>query len=131
MARRAGKHDGLDVMATAIKREQKKSAKQEKKRSSAKAAKAAKKADPDTDSSSDESDKSVHLMENPIPQKKAFKKKTPKVVFLVDTDSSDDDEPMEQDGNKATAEEKAFLQSIDKEELDQKESADKMEEKSN
>ena len=43
MARRAGKHDGLDVMATAIKREQKKSAKQDKKRASAKAAKAAKK----------------------------------------------------------------------------------------
>ena len=73
MARRAGKHDGLDVMATAIKREQKKSARQDKKRASAKAAKAAKKADPDTDSSSDESDKSVHLMENPIPRKKAFK----------------------------------------------------------
>ena len=49
----------------------------------------------------------------------------------MDTDSSEDDEPMEQACNKATAEERAFLQSIDTEELDQKEAADKMDDKSN
>jgi hypothetical protein len=132
MARRAGKHDGLDVMATAIKREQKKSAKQDKKRTAAKAAKAAKKkADPETDTSSDESTNSVNMLEKPIPRKKAFKKKASKVVFLMDTDSSDNDESVDMATNKATAEETAFLQSIDKEEYDQKESADKMDDKSN
>ena len=72
----------------------------------------------------------MNLMENPIPRKKAFKKKASKVVFLMDTDSLDDDEPMEHAGNKATAEEKAFLQSIDKEEHDQKEASDMMDDKS-
>ena len=131
MARRAGKHDGLDVMATALKRQQKKNAKQEKKRATAKAAKAAKKADPETDTSSDESVNSVNMLEKPIPRKKAFKKKAPKVVFLMDTDSSDNDESVDMTTNKATAEETAFLQSIDREENDQNESSHKMDDKSN
>jgi hypothetical protein len=121
IARRAGKNDGLVLMAAALKREQKKSEKASKK-----PAKAAKKAEPsDSESSSDES---MNNIETRIPRKKAFtvksklKKQAPltkaadkKSIFedLLDAMSEDEDmiEVVE-----PTAEEKAFLKSIDKEE---------------
>jgi hypothetical protein len=131
MARRAGKHDGLDVMATALKREQKKTAKREKKLVAAKTAKKTAKKDPETDSSSDDSVNSVNMLEKPIPRKKAVKQKAQQVVFLMDTDSSDEDESVDMETSKATAEEKAFLQSIDKEENDQKGLSDIMDDKTN
>jgi hypothetical protein len=85
MARRAGKHNGLDVMSKALKREQKKSTKHEKQLA---AKKAAKKSEPDTDTSSDES---VHCMDDPIPRKNRAKKRTPSPE-PSDSDSSDDEE---------------------------------------
>jgi hypothetical protein len=140
MARRAGKHDGLDIMSSAVKREQGKHSK----KSSKKPAAAAKK--PSSDDSDTSSDESMHNMEAPIPRKnclglpkrftkedcekryaakravfktveeaKAFIAKYGNAIHI--DDSSDDDEST--DGTKATDEETAFLKSIDKEEADQ------------
>jgi hypothetical protein len=132
LARRAGKHDGLSIFAQALKREQKKeskrTAKKSKRTSSKSTAKAAAKED-SSSSSESESDGSVHIMdmENPIPRKKAsatirvatrqFTRTPKKDIFadLMDTISSDEEIEVMAD-NKPTAEEKAFLKSIDKEE---------------
>jgi hypothetical protein len=124
MVRRAGKHDGLDVMSSAIQREQGKSAKRDKKQAAAKAAKKAKKNKEESeDSGTSSDDPSVNNLELPIPRK-VTRHKTPKVpkpksIFdgLQDLDSSNEDDMVIE----ASAEEKAFLQSIRKEEADQTE----------
>ena len=150
MARRASKHDGLAVIASALKREESKHAKRSNKK---KKVAVAKKADSDSDS-----DESMHNLEAPIPRKKSARVpkdllSDPKGIFdgLQEVDSFNEDEmrlegyilPIKQPGvtwyvrkhymkyvdtdedesseaNKATAEERAFLQSIDKEEEEQK-----------
>jgi hypothetical protein len=132
LVRRAGKHDGLDLFTQAIKREQKKESKRSSKTSKHSSSKSKAKASAKEDSSSsseEESDGSVHIMdmEKPIPRKKAsatiriatrtFNRVPKKNIFedLMDTISSDEEIEVMAD-NKPTAEEKAFLKSIDKEE---------------
>ena len=123
IARRAGKHAGLDLFASALKREE---LKQEKRARRAKAALKAKKAKAvESEESDSESDESIHKMDldAPIPRKKAPKQvaKSPstsqkfKRIIEVDDSSSDEDESMD---NNPTKEEKAFLKSIDKEEAE-------------
>jgi hypothetical protein len=123
MARKAGKHDGLAVIASALKREQGKLAK----RSSKKHVAAAKKKAESSDSESD-SDESVHNLESPIPRKKKSKAtKVPKkrVLFdLMDQDSSDEDEKMPAKDNNPTAEEMAFLRMIKENKLNELEKMD-------
>jgi hypothetical protein len=146
IARRAGKNDGLKIVASALKREQGKQEKHAKRVAKTRAPAAAKKTESDSDLSSSGS---MHNMEMRIPRKKkvvkqlrfnfsgfpnptfpsAFQKKKPakvkavaskeKNIFydLMDEDSEEEDEVMKDDSdNKATEEELAFLKSIDKEE---------------
>jgi hypothetical protein len=111
-------------MSSAIQREQGKSAKRDKKQAAAKAAKKAKKNKEESeDSGTSSDDPSVNNLELPIPRK-VTRHKTPKVpkpksIFdgLQDLDSSNEDDMVIE----ASAEEKAFLQSIRKEEADQTE----------
>jgi hypothetical protein len=150
MARRAGKHDGLKIVESALKREQGKLAKAAKTASKKAKAAAAKKPESDSDSSSD--DDSVHNMEAPIPRKnrkeiKTLSSSSKTIRFCPDASSDSDgdkkmpakvskkskkapqkksifddlmdmeseDENMAE-GNKATAEERAFLKSVNREE---------------
>ena len=143
MARRAGKNDGLKIFESAVKREQAKLAKRAS-RPSKKATKKSRGRKVESDSSSDES---MHNMEARIPRKKIYKKLAKKpakrnvrynsmaqVVEIEDTDddstdemeieSSDDDSST----NEASAEERAFLKAIAKEEQKaNKESSDNSE----
>ena len=119
MARRAGKHNGLEVFKSALKREQ---GKQEKRVAKKVTIAASAKKAPKSDESDSDSDESMHNLELPIPRKKRAQK-TKKSIFdgLQDSESFDEDEG----DNKATDEETAFLKSIDKEEAEMKETAGK------
>jgi hypothetical protein len=159
IARRAGKNDGLKIVASALKRKQGKQEKHAKRVSKMRMHAAAKKPESDSDSSSSGS---MHNMEMRIPRKKvvkqlrfnfsgfpnptfpsAFQKKKPakvkavaskeKSIFydLMDEDSEEEDEVMKDDSdNKATEEELAFLKSIDKEEKKAASKADQSDQES-
>jgi hypothetical protein len=127
MARRAGKNDGLAVIASALKREQGKHAK----RSSKKHATAAAKKKAESSESDSDSDESVHILEKPIPRKSIFKaakkaQEKKKDIFkeLKEAPDSDEDTTMAED-NQPTAEEKAFFDLISKEEADEKKKSSK------
>jgi hypothetical protein len=129
MARRAGKNDGLKFFESAVKREQAKLAKKASRANKKDTKKSrGKKIEDDSDTSSDES---MHHMEARIPRKKAYKKKVRNVRYnsraqIVAVEPSSDDESTddmdtessdeEESNNDATAEERAFLKAIEKEE---------------
>ena len=147
IARRAGKHDGLKIVESALKREQGKKAS----RSSKKNKKTGKKNTSDDDDTSDE--ESIHYMDTVIPRKKSYasrtirfnakgetvdiedssddddrkmpakitKKKSNKVVEQMDTDSSSEEESHTKP-TKPTKEERAFLKAINKKEREEKDS---------
>ena len=120
MARRAGKNDGLAVIASALKREQGKLAKRSSKKH-VKATAAKKKAE--SSESGSDSDESVHILDRPIPRKSILKatKKPKKILYdLMDEDSSDTDEEMDNIITSQDAEERAFLKAIQKEEEEQR-----------
>jgi hypothetical protein len=73
MARRAGKNDGLKIVATALKREQNKLAKQAKPAPKKPAASATIRRTKSDSSSESDTDESMHNLEAPIPRKKAKK----------------------------------------------------------
>jgi membrane carboxypeptidase/penicillin-binding protein len=129
MARRAVKNDGLKIFESAVKREQAKLAKKAG-RTNKKSTKKSrgKKDESDSDTSSDES---MHNMEARIPRKKSYRKKVKNVRYnskaqivavepSSDEDSSSDEMEMESSDdettNQASAEERAFLKAIQKEE---------------
>jgi type IV secretory pathway VirB10-like protein len=126
MARKAGKNDGLAVIASALKREQGKHAKRSSKKHTAAAAK---KKTESSESDSD-SDESVHILEKPIPRKSVFKaarkaqKKKDIFADLMEAESTDEDANMAED-NQPTAEEKAFFDLISKEESEEKKKSSK------
>jgi hypothetical protein len=118
ITRRAGKNDGLKIVVKALKREQGRQAKQASKKTSAK--KQDKKTAESESSSASDSEESMHNLELPIPRKatSTYKKallQKKKSIFqdLVDL-MTDDEDTISM--NKPTAEETAFLKSIDKEE---------------
>jgi hypothetical protein len=131
MARKAGKNDGLAVIAAALKREQSK----QSNRSSKKHARAAAKKKAEASDSDSDSDESVHILESPIPRKSSLKTmqvaKAPKkkILFeLMDEDSSDEDMPMvtkakKPKTNHPSAEEKAFLKMVEETEANAEENA--------
>jgi hypothetical protein len=140
ITRKAGKNDGLAIMAAALKREQGKLAKT----TSKKQVKAAAKKKIDSSESDSDSDESVHNLEKPIPRKSIYKatKKPKKILYdLMDEDSSDTDEEIKKPTKKVKtetdtdssnetidkiimasqdAEERAFLKAIQKEEQEQR-----------
>ena len=130
MARRAGKNDGLNFFESAVKQENKKLAKKAgraKKKDTKKSR--GKKYDSDSDSSSGES---MNNMEARIPRtKKAYQKKERNVKWnshgrVVEVEPSTDEDTFDEEdtessdeedsNNQATAEERAFLKAIAKEE---------------
>jgi hypothetical protein len=132
MARKAGKNDGLAVIAAALKREQSK----QSNRSSKKHARAAAKKKAEASDSDSDSDESVHILESPIPRKSSLKtiqgaKAHPKkkILFeLMDEDSSDEDMPMvtkakKPKTNQPSAEEIAFLKMVEETEANAEENA--------
>jgi hypothetical protein len=97
MARRAGKHDGLNLVATALKREQKKQSKLAK-QSSKKPAAAATIRRTNSDSSSEsESDESMHNLEAPIPRKKGKKIQQVKHIDYSSTLETQEVIPIDED----------------------------------
>jgi hypothetical protein len=142
IARRAGRHDGLKIVESALKREQAKKAGRTSKKQDKKVKVAKKPVEEDTSS-----DESMHCIENRIPRKKGktyknvrfnsvgkvvaiegdsdddkkipakiLKKKSSKKIIEVES-SSDEEDPY-----KPTKEEKAFLRAIDKKEKKDQES---------
>jgi hypothetical protein len=93
MARRAGRHDGLKFVESALKREKGKLAKRDSKKHAKKSV--AKKPEPeDMDTSSDES---MHHMEERIPRKKLYRNKTVRFnnkgeVVAVDSSASESED---------------------------------------
>ena len=115
LVRRAGKHDGLEIMATAIKREKVKSVKRDKKT----VKKAKSKPEPMSDDTGSDSDESMNNMEAAIPRKKTKTIRFNRRAEVVDIEDSSDEENT----NDATKEEAAFLRAINKEEKKQKKKA--------
>jgi hypothetical protein len=110
MARKAGKHDGLDIMKAALKRAESKQAKKSSKKT---VAKAGKKKTAESESESSDSEGSVHNLEKPIPRKQ------PRLVQFENSDESEyeyNSEDEELEDSKPTAEEKAFLRSVNRKE---------------
>jgi hypothetical protein len=111
LARRAGKHNGLGLLSTAVKREKIKSEKRDKKA----VKKAKSKPEPMSDDTGSDTDGSIHNLEAKIPRKNNKNVRYNSRAEVVDIeDSSDEDED-----NNATQEEAAFLRAISKEEKKQ------------
>jgi hypothetical protein len=123
LARRAGKHDVLELMSTAVKREQIKSDKRDKKTKK----KAKSKPEPMSDTTGSDSEGSINNLEVAIPRKRNKTIKINSRAEVVDIEDSSDEE-----NNDATSEEAAFLRAIDREERkQQKAAASDMDEDSN
>jgi hypothetical protein len=106
MARRAGKHDGLKIVESALKREQGKLEKQAGQASSKKhAKKAAARKSSDNDSWSDES---MHNMEARIPWKKQYSKKYASKTIPFDSNGKVVAEESNSDNNRKIEQEKSY-----------------------
>jgi hypothetical protein len=98
MARRAGKHDGLKIMESALKRQQGKLEKQAGQASSKKhAKKAAAKKSSNNDTSLDES---MHNMEARIPWKKQYSKKYASRTIWFNSNSKVEAEESDSDNDR-------------------------------